>query len=315
MNSSILSIKSTLKFSLIYALFIVCFVLGSMTLIGEMPTDIVSEPGLMPAASGFLLIAFIDTLIICALILASRYGGLKHAIILAFSYYGAVTFVMQIETWYFLSSINISLQLLSRIFVMGIPTAFILIPFAVWILGRGNAALPGTSDPVSRIPIQQYIWKFLVAAIIYLILYLLAGYFIAWQNPEVRAFYGRPGEPLPFLSHIVDTLHNDPLFFPFQLFRGCIWALCALPIIRGSNINPWGTALLVGLFLSLPQNLVHLLENPLMPIASVRFSHLIETIPSTFIFGVIAVWLFHRKHHSFRDLAGIPRRSSECTAA
>ena len=315
MNSPILSFKSTLKFSLIYVLYIICFVLGSMALIGEMPTDIASEPGLMPEASGFLLIAFINTLIICALILASRYGSLKHAMILAFSYYGAVTFVMQIETWYFLSSINISLQLLSRIFIMGIPTAFILIPLAVWILGRGNNTLAHTSGLVPKIPIKQYIWKFLVAAIIYLILYLLAGYFIAWQNSEVRAFYGRPGEPLPFLSHIVDTLHNDPLFFPFQLFRGCIWALCALPIIRGSSINPWGTALLVGLFLSLPQNLVHLLENPLMPIASVRFSHLIETIPSTFIFGVIAVWLFHREHYSFRDLISMPKRPSKRAAA
>jgi hypothetical protein len=38
----------------------------------------------------------------------------------------------------------------------------------------------------------------------------------------------------------------------------------------------------------------------------VRLSHLIETASSTFVFGLVIVWLLHRAHHSVRDLFGLP---------
>lgn len=309
-----LYIKWILRFLLTYVLFIVFFIFGSLAVNDLMPKDVTSEPGLVPDAIGFLLIAFIDSLIVCALILTSRHNGLKLAAPLAFAYYGAVTFVMQIETWYFLSSITVDPLLLSRLFVMGIPTAVFFVPLSVWILGKGNRATCRASTLSSTLPLQQYAWKFSAIAVAYLILYMGAGYFIAWQNPELRAFYGRPGEALPFFSHLEDILRNDKLLFPFQIFRSIIWALCALPIIRGSRVNPWLTSLLVGLFFSIPQNIVHIVANPIIPIASVRLSHFIETVSSTFIFGTVVVWLLHRKHSSFTDLIGLSKitKSETC---
>jgi hypothetical protein len=156
-------------------------------------------------------------------------------------------------------------------------------------------------------PVRQWIWKLAAIALAYLALYWSAGYFIAWQNPELRAFYGQPGEAAPFLASTLNTLRNDPMLFPFQVLRAMLWTLCALPVIRGSRVNPWWTALLVGLLFSVPQNIGHILANPLLPIASVRLSHMIETASSTFLFGVIAAWLLHREHHSFGDLVGIGR--------
>jgi ABC-type sugar transport system permease subunit len=84
-----------------------------------------------------------------------------------------------------------------------------------------------------------------------------------------------------------------------------IWTLCALPVIFGSKLNAWWTALLVALLFSIPQNLGHVMENSLIPGASVRLSHFIETASSTFIFGLIIVWLLHRKHECIRDFFGI----------
>jgi len=81
-----------------------------------------------------------------------------------------------------------------------------------------------------------------------------------------------------------------------------IWTLCALPVIFGSRLNAWLTALLVAVFFSIPQNLGHIMENAMLPSASVRVSHLIETASSTFIFGLVVVWLLHRKHESMSDL-------------
>ena len=190
---------------------------------------------------------------------------------------------------------------------MGIPTAFLFIPLAVWVLGKGRAIAEALPNPALVMPIQQWIWKLVALVVVYLVLYWGAGYFIAWQNPELRAFYGQPGEALPFFTHTANTLRHDPRLFPLQILRALLWVLCALPVIRGSRVNPWWTALLVGLLFSVPQNLGHILANPLLPIASVRLSHMIETASSTFIFGTIVVWLLHREHLSFGDLIGIHR--------
>jgi hypothetical protein len=299
--------KWILRFILLFILFIIFFIIGSMAVAGVLPDSAISEPGLFSETRGLLIITLADLLVIAALILTSRWACWKLAVSLALAYYGAVTFMTQIETWHFLSSITISPQLLPRLFLMGIPTAFLFIPLAVWILGKGHATSDTSPNIALVMPVQQWIWKLTAILVVYLILYWGASYFITWQNPDLRAFYGQPGEALPFFTHTANTLCSDPILFPLQILRALLWALCALPVIRGSRVNPWRTALLVGLLFSVPQNVGHILANPLLPIASVRLSHLIETASSTFIFGTLVVWLLHRRHHSFMDLLGISR--------
>jgi hypothetical protein len=50
-------------------------------------------------------------------------------------------------------------------------------------------------------------------------------------------------------------------------------------------------------------NVPHIVPNPYMPPA-VRRVHFIETVSSTFIFGVLMFWLLHRSHRSLADLFG-----------
>jgi len=76
-----------------------------------------------------------------------------------------------------------------RLFLMGIPTAFLFIPLAVWILGKGRATAHAAPNLALVMPVQQWIWKLAAIVVVYLVLYWGAGYFIAWQNPELRAFY------------------------------------------------------------------------------------------------------------------------------
>jgi len=304
--TAILSIFQWLaRFALLFVLFVALFMAGSTAVAGLMPADSLSEPGLLSATSGLLIIAQANVFLIAALILTSRWGGWRLALSLALAWFGAVTFVMQIETGYFLSSITVSPQLLPRLFVMGMPTAFLFIPLAVWILGKGKAETATLPPPALSMPARQWLWKLAAAAALYILLYWGAGYFIAWQNPALRAFYGQPGDALPFFTHTANTLRDDPWLFPFQVLRALLWVLCALLVIRGSKVNVWWTALLVGLLFSVPQNIGHILENPLLPIASVRLSHLIETASSTFVFGLLVVWLFHRTHRSVGDLLGL----------
>nr|AMP55720.1 hypothetical protein [uncultured bacterium] len=307
MNTTQSFLQWMLRFILLYVLFIVSFVIGSLAVADALPDTATSEPGLVSPTSGVLIIALVNLPLIIALILTSRWSGWKLAIGLALAYYGAVTFLTQIETWYFLSSVTVNPQLLPRLFLMGVPAAFLFIPLAVWILGKGRITIEASPHPAWVMPIRQWIWKLAVIAVAYLALYWGAGYFIAWQNPALRAFYGQPGEALPFFTHTANTLRDDPMLFLFQIFRALLWVLCALPVIRGSKVNPWWTALLVGLLFSVPQNIGHIIANPLIPIASVRLSHLIETASSTFIFGTIVVWLLHREHRSLGDMMGSRR--------
>lgn len=303
-NAASLLFKWTVRMVLLYVLFIVTFMMGAMSVSGALPDIATSEPGPVSATSGMLIIALANLLVVSALILTSRWGGWKLASSLALAYYGAVTLLPQIETWYFLSSITVGPQLLPRLFLMGIPTAFLFVPLAVWILGRGRTMAQVSPKSEAVIPIRQWIWKLAAIAIAYVVLYWGAGHFIAWQNPELRAFYGQPGEAQSFFDHTSDTLRHEPAVLLLQIPRALLWVLCAVPVIWGSRIGPWWTALLVGLLFSVPQNLVQILANPLMPLASVRLSHMIETASSTFIFGAAVVWLLHREHHSLADLTG-----------
>ncbi len=282
------------RFFILMLLYIVFFVAGSLavdTLIPDLPT----EPGMVSPQVGLLLMGVLNSLLIIALIESSRYRGWKLAFGLAFAYYGAVTFIMQIETWYFLTAVTVSDELLPRLFIMGLPVPLLLIPIAVLFLGKAKADHePAVSlEPVKTL--KEWVYKPILIAAAYIILYWTAGYFIAWQNPELRAFYGSPGDALPFWQHTVNTLRHEPGLFPFQALRGLMWAIFALPVIYGSKWSRLSTALLVGFFFSVPQNSGHILANPLMPLASIRFSHMIETAISTFIFGVIIVYLLYRK--------------------
>jgi hypothetical protein len=291
------------RLAFLYILFVVLFILGSLPVAAAMPPEQTSEPGLLGPAVGLLVISLVNVLVIAALILTSRWRGWRLALGLALAYYGAVTFLTQIETWYFLTSLSVDPRLLPRLFAMGIPTAFVFVPLAVWILGRGGTE---GEAPEERTPIaaSEWAWRLAVIAVAYVVLYWTAGYFIAWQNPELRAFYGQPGEAAPFFAHTARTLHGEPVLLGFQLLRGVLWALCALPVILGSRVNVWWTALLVGVLFSVPQNVAHLIANPLMPVASVRLSHMIETAVSNFVFGLIVTGLLYPQGRPGGSAAG-----------
>jgi hypothetical protein len=260
-----------------------------------------SEPGLVSDATAMLLLGIINTVLIIGMIVSSKWYGWKLTLLLALSYYGSFTFITQIETWYFFTETTISPQLIPRLFLMGLSIPLIYIPLAVLICNKWRKRDFNKGNKNMEMPFNQLILKLGILAIIYLIIYWLAGYFIAWQNPELRAFYGSPREIAPFFTHTLERLNNSPDLFLLQLARGVLFSIIAMPIIIGSKVKPWLTALIVASVLAVP-HLVHIMPNPLMPAASVRLSHMIETATSTFLFGLIIVWLLHRRHYNVKDL-------------
>jgi hypothetical protein len=290
--------RRTLRILLLTLLYIPIWILGSMAMAGAIP-ETPSDPGLVDAPVGMLLLAIINTILIVSLIVSSRWRGWRLALLLGLSYYGSFTLITQLETWYFLSETAVSPELLLRLFLMGLPIPFLFIPLAVRLCGRWKHGITENKNMIT--PRRKLIFKMGIIAVVYVVIYWCAGYFIAWQNPDLRAFYGTPGPIVPFWQHTINTLSDTPDLFILQLVRGLLFALIAMPVIMGSNATPWRTALLVGFLLAVP-HLVHILPNPIMPNASVRFSHMIETAASTFLFGLIIAWLLHRRHDSVRDL-------------
>ncbi|MCC5929089.1 MAG: hypothetical protein JJU28_07570 [Cyclobacteriaceae bacterium] len=295
-------IKETGRFILLMVLYCILMIFGSMAVAEYIP-DNTSDPGLVSPLTGLLIIAAANTALVVALIKNSVLKGLKLAVVLSVVYYGLNTALTQIETWYFLSEINVSENLLGGLFLMGIPTCFVFIPVAVAITHNKVGAERKSFD--LSMPLSQWIWKLLFLILLYITFYWLAGYYIAWQNPGLRSFYRGSDEILPFWEHTLLTLKNDPGLFGLQFFRAFLWIGLAIPIIKASRWNAWWTAILVGAAFSVPQNIGHIIENPIIPDATVRMSHLIETSSSTFLFGMAVVWLLHRCHSSFKDLFDI----------
>ncbi len=228
-------LKWTLRFLLLLILYFPIWILGTMVM-GDLMPELLSEPGLMDEGIAFLLLGILNTALIIGLIMTSRLNGWRLALVLGLAYYGSFTFLTQIESWYFLSETSVPPPLLPRLFLMGLTIPLIYIPLAVLICGKWKRTEKsnGISNGPS-LPIKQLLLKLGTIAMIYLIVYWLAGYFIAWKNPELREFYGSPGDIKPFFSHTIDTFTSTPGLLLLQLFRGLIFALLALMILKGSK--------------------------------------------------------------------------------
>jgi hypothetical protein len=185
-------------------------------------------------------------------------------------------------------------------FYIGAAQAIIGIPLATLLFGKAKR------DPETPIKFTpglkgtQWLWKLAAIIVLYELLYFGFGYYVAWKNPAVTAFY-QGTDPGSFLAQMRNVATQTPTLIPFQALRALLWTAFALPVISMLRHKPWLGALLTGLLLSLPMNVPHIVPNPYMPPA-VRTAHFIETVSSTFIFGVLMFWLLHRHHRSLAAL-------------
>jgi hypothetical protein len=292
------------RFILLTVLFLVFFAAGGALVEPSLPTGGTSEPGPIPAPFDLLLVGAGQTLVLMLLILRSRWSGWRLMVATAVAYYGCVTVLMQIETAYFLTRLTVGPETLRALFLMGLPVTLGFIPLAVLILGKARRAGTGAApDGGLSMPVAQWAWKLAACVLVYELLYFSAGYFIAWRTPEVRAFY-QGTDPGSFFAQLRNVCTGDPWLMPFQALRALLWVAFALPVIRMTRGSAWQVALVVGVLFSVPQNLSHLLANPLMPSNIVRLTHMVETASSTFVYGLVVTWLLYRAHASPRDLFG-----------
>jgi len=223
-------------------------------------------------------------------------------------FYGAKTFLSIIEAWWFMTDVTV--EELPGLFLMTVPMAVLFPVIAVWILGKAKKGEEVDEAPNARLvmPVGQLVWKVaFLSVIVYPVLFWTFGYYVAFSNPELVAYYGATN-PGSFLAQMSNVWVDDPFVFLFEIFRGLLWVALAAPIIRTTKGRIWEAGLIVVLVFTLVQNDVFLLPGVMPP--SVRLSHFIETTSSNLIYAVIITWLLSQEHRSLRDLfvSGMPYR-------
>lgn len=255
-----------------------------------------------PAAEGrlaliFLGICFLQTLALSTVILRSRWRGWR-LVLAMFTVMVLVSAVLsQIESLFFIR--EMSRVLIARLVLSNAVVAAVFSTLAVWILGRFRGRDEGpVASEIEPHSMRQWVVIFLGLAVLHIVIYFLFGYYIAWQSPDLRAFYGGE-DPGSFWLQMASVVQDTPWLMPLQVVRGLLWGLAAAVLASALTGSRWGAAFMTaGVFVAL-FSLPLLLPNPLMPEA-VRQTHLIETFLSRGIYGFVAVWLLRTPLHLTR---------------
>ena len=248
-------------------------------------------------ASGFFSgpVALLFSAGVCAAILLwaarrSSFKGIALWLQLLVLSFGAQTFLTQIETGYFISAF----PLLEGNFVVyllilrGLVKSIIFALVLVLLVG----GFSGKPRPETRfsVPTDRAVRAIIWLAAVYVVLYMLFGYYVAWQSQELRLFYGGPAQLNSLANQWLTALMNMPELPVFQYFRGVLWLLCLVPLFKGFSGGRAELVILSALALAYLPTVELSYPNPLMP-AGVSIMHFWEVSISMAIFGALCAWL------------------------
>ena len=235
----------------------------------------------------FLLVCALNTGIILYFINNSWLRGWKLAGIVFLVTFGIQYFMSQIETVWFNESLKLSRNGILAIVSGGAVMILIFSPVATWLSGRFRPS-PGSGKDYPKWRLKRMMPRILLLSVlIWPMIYFLAGYLIAWQFSDVREYYSGTADMASFFS-IMKANVISGLYF-FQIFRGVCWILIGLLVmfaIKGPLIHQ---GVILGLLFAILGSSGLILPNPVMP-DMVRMAHLVETAPSSFIWGFVIAW-------------------------
>jgi hypothetical protein len=248
-----------------------------------------------PQMPGNLLLTF-STFSVCVgivlsyLILRSSWHGWRLVGAVCVGIYGISTVATQIESLFFLSD-KVPRGLIAATFLQGAIATVLFAPLAVLFLGKWRTASGALASPApARLRAPSAAWRLALIVIAFVFLYMFFGYYVAWQNPGLRQYYGGP-EYSSFYAALKANWMYHRSIYPLQVFRALLCAACLYPLVRMLRTAQWETALAMALFVSVWTTEL-LLPNPMMP-ASVAHSHFWETLGFSLVFGSLAGWFMN----------------------
>jgi len=274
-------IKTFFKLTLATVLYTVLFMLVNALMPFSQEFKEMGASG-NPAALLFLLISSSwACFAIYFVIKHSNYCGTKLFVILLCVMFFIQYFMTQIETLFFgdafihLSKPDIILIMLCGLFPLSGSVALL-----VKFFQNKNTVCEN-----NKINIKKIIIKLGFIGIIYLCVYMIFGYFVAWQFEELRIFYTGSPEKLSFFGQMVNNIKTNPIIIPFQILRGILFGAAIIPIKYMVDKNK--IIFLVSVCLIyLCTAIVLIIPNVLFP-DIVRIGHLIEMSISMLLFGII----------------------------
>jgi len=250
-----------------------------------------------------LLVCLLQATVLSYLILRARWTGwrLVGAVFLVF--FGVATLQAAVEGAVYLNYLThrVAPGLGRAMLIMGGFTSAVFSPTAVLVHGKMRAQT--SEDTLNNRLVMRpasWAWKVTTTALIWVAMYYLCGYFVAWQSPAVREFYGG-SDPGSFFKQLAVTWYTTPWMFPFQAMRGLLFLALVLPVIRMLKGRAWESGLAVAVILSILGGAPLLIPNPLMPEAVAR-AHFVEVMSENFVFGLLVGWLFSSEAALCRDL-------------
>ena len=214
--------------------FVVCLIIDNLLLpLPKAMMAAVPASGFLSTPLAFLLNGSVNTLILVWAARRSSLKGLAMWLQLLVLSFGAQVFMTQVETGYFISAFpllhgNFALY---QLVLRGLVTSVLFALLVTWMAG-GFSRKP-RPQPVFTVPAADTIKTSGWLALIYIALYMLFGYYVAWQSQELRLFYGGPAELNSFTAQWGLSLMARPELPVFQYFRGILWILCLVPLFMG----------------------------------------------------------------------------------
>ncbi|WP_299164803.1 hypothetical protein [uncultured Eudoraea sp.] len=206
-------------------------------------------------------------------IMSSSLGGIRLSISVFLIYFLIGHFNLLIEAYIF----NVSSRQETALEI--IRGLFISVTFAPLYVYIFRNKIVKEAVIFSKRSLIGWFWRILVADILYLLLYIIAGFVLTIVYPQLLQFY--EGKIPSF-----DILINTQLFI-----RGFIFIGIALLMLQTLNISVVKKAILIGLTFAILGGIAPLIPpSELMP-AYVRLGHGFEVGISNFIYGILLTLL------------------------
>jgi hypothetical protein len=234
-----------------------------------------------PMASLFFLFSSAFTCFtIYFIIKNTNYSGMKLLINLFFVMFFVQYFMTQIETLLFNSSFEVLTKTdVILIMLAGLVPLLAVVPLLNKLFQNKN------TEKIEQKKTKNIFIKLCAIGIIYLCIYMVFGYFVAWQFEAVRLFYSGSTEKLSFFGKMANNIKTNPIIFPYQIIRGILFGLAIIPIkkmVTKSRKNFVTSVCLIYLCTTI----VLIVPNVLFP-DMVRYGHLVEMGSSMLLFGII----------------------------
>ena len=209
------------------------------------------------------------------------WNGIKLFINIVFVVFFIQSLMTQIETMFFSHAFS-AFPKLDIVFVTlaGLFPVLVVVLLLVKFFQNKDSAFE-----MNKIRIKSTFIRLGVIGVIYLFVYMIFGYFVAWQFEELRIFYTGSPEKLSFWGQTVNNFKTNPIIFPFQIIRGILFGAAIIPIrniVNKSKIIFITSVCL--LYLCTAIQLI--IPNALFP-DMVRLAHLVEMSSSMLLFGII----------------------------